>query len=265
MNFLHAFSPSPIAITVGPISVYWYGIVLALAMSGALLLAIRLAKAYKVSSETIIDLAIWLIIGGLIGARLYEIGLNFSYYINSPLEILQIWNGGLAIHGGLIGGCLALFIFAKKRSLDFWKLASLLTPAVAVGQAIGRWGNWFNQELFGLPTSKPWGIPIEFIHRPETHQSYLYFHPTFLYESIGSLVICLLLLFLLRNRVRSQIVVGGYLILYGILRFCLELIKIDPAPLIHGVRWPEIMSLILVIIGVSIITLPQFSRPQKDS
>lgn len=116
MLFLHSFSPNPIAITLGPLSIYWYGIILALAMSCALALAVKTGKQNNVSSEKIVDLAIWLIIGGIIGARLYEIGLNFSYYINSPLEILQLWNGGLAIHGGLIGGCIALLIYIKKRN-----------------------------------------------------------------------------------------------------------------------------------------------------
>lgn len=265
MNFLHSFSPNPIAISVGPISIYWYGIVLALAMSCALALAVKIGKHKNISSETIFDVVIWLIIGGLIGARLYEIGLNFSYYINAPVEIVQIWNGGLAIHGGLIGGGIALFIYIKKKKLDFWKLAAILTPAVALGQAIGRWGNWFNQELFGVPTSKPWGIPIEALYRPEGYHKFLYFHPTFLYESIGCLLICLLLVFLLRQHVKNQVIIGSYFILYGILRFALELIKIDPTPLIFDIRWPQIMSIILVVTGLGIITLPQFSQPKKDS
>ncbi len=265
MNFLHSFSPNPIAVTLGPLSIYWYGIVLALAMSCALALAVKIGKHKNISSETIFDVAIWLIIGGLIGARMYEIGLNFSYYINSPAEMFQLWNGGLAIHGGLIGGVIALIIYIKKKKLDFWKFAAVLTPAVALGQAIGRWGNWFNQELFGVPTSKPWGIPIEALYRPEGYHKYLYFHPTFLYESIGSLVICIFLLYLLRSRIKYQIIVGSYFILYGILRFALEFIKIDTTPLIAGVRWPQIMSIILVIIGISLIVLPRFSEPQKDS
>jgi phosphatidylglycerol:prolipoprotein diacylglycerol transferase len=265
MNFLHSFSPNPIAVTFGPLSIYWYGIVLALAMSCALALAVKIGKHKNISSETIFDLAIWLIIGGLIGARMYEIGLNFSYYINAPIEIFQLWNGGLAIHGGLIGGVIALIIYIKKKKLDFWKLAAVLTPAVALGQAIGRWGNWFNQELFGVPTSKPWGIPIEALYRPEGYHKFLYFHPTFLYESIGSLVICIFLIFLLRHHIKNQIIVGSYFILYGILRFALEFIKIDPTPLIFNIRWPQIMSIILVIIGVSLIVSPRFSVPQKDS
>jgi phosphatidylglycerol:prolipoprotein diacylglycerol transferase len=119
--------------------------------------------------------------------------------------------------------------------------------------------------LFGVPTSKPWGIPIEALYRPEGYHKFLYFHPTFLYESIGSLVICIFLIFLLRHHIKNQIIVGSYFILYGILRFALEFIKIDPTPLIFNIRWPQIMSIILVIIGVSLIVLLHFSEPQKDS
>lgn len=116
-----------------------------------------------------------------------------------------------------------------------------------------------------MPTSKPWGIPIEALYRPEPYHKFLYFHPTFLYESIGSLIICIVLLFLLRHRIASKIIVGSYLIFYGILRFSLEFIKIDPTPLVFDIRWPQIMSVILVVTGLAIITLPHFFQPHKDS
>jgi phosphatidylglycerol:prolipoprotein diacylglycerol transferase len=253
MLFLHTFTPDPIALTLGPLTIYWYGIVMAFAMTCALGLATHLAKRYQIDSETIFDLAIWTIGAGLIGARIYEIFLNFSYYSHAPWEIIQIWNGGLAIHGGILGGALAIYIFVKKKGLKFWTVAAILTPAVALGQAIGRWGNWFNQELFGLPTNQPWGIPIDYVYRPSGFETYTHFQPTFLYESIGSIVICAVILFLMYRHFKNQYIVAIYLIVYGILRFGLEMIKIDPAPIFLGLRWPQIMSLIFIVLGVTII------------
>ncbi len=253
MNFLHNFEPSAIAITLGPLVIYWYGICMALAILAALILAMKNAKLFSLDTELIIDLAIWLVISGLIGARIYEIFLNFSYYVSNPAEILQIWHGGLAIHGALIGGLIGLVIFSKRKKLDCWLLAAILLPAVALGQAIGRWGNWFNQELFGLPSNLPWSIPVQAVNRPIGYETFIYFHPTFLYESIGCLVLAICLYYVLRLKKSSELVIGIYLIGYGLLRFMLEYIKIDPTPHAFGLRWPQVMSLVFIILGIWII------------
>ena len=189
INFLHTFNPDPILISLGPINIYWYGFFILLGSISALLITLKLASYYNIKKDTIIDLAFYLIIGGIIGARIYHVFLEFPYYLSHPLNIFKIWQGGLAIHGGIIAGVIILFFFAKsisKRSnlqkgdwisarKNFWLLSAILVPGLALAQAIGRWGNYFNQELFGLPTDKAWGIPINFLNRPAEFLNFQYF------------------------------------------------------------------------------------------
>ncbi len=238
---------------LGPLVIHWYGIIMAAAMLLSIGLATRLSRQYELDKETVIDLALWLISGGVIGARLYEIFLEWPYYFAHPGEILQVWHGGLAIHGALLGGLLALVLFARIKKTDAWKLAAIAAPAVALGQAIGRWGNWFNQELFGRPTEAAWGIPIEYANRPAGYEMFSYFHPTFLYESLGCLAIAVILTILVIKKTVPARVVGMYAIMYGVLRFCLEFIKIDTAPVVWGLRWPQIISLVLIALGLWLI------------
>jgi len=284
INFLHSFNPQPILLSFGALHIYWYGLFMVTGISAALFVTIKLAKHYKILSETIIDLGFWLIIFGLIGARIYDCFLNFNYYLQNPLDVLKIWQGGLAIHGGLIAGLIAFFIFIKKyaklNSLDFkiefWKFAAIIVPSIALGQAIGRWGNYFNQEIFGLPTNLPWGIPINLVNRPLEYISSNFFHPTFLYESLGSLLIFLILLgaqiyIIKKNKPNYKnyvIITCGYFILYSILRFSLEFIRIDAAPNIAGWRWPQIISLLIICISGTILiktTLYEKIRPTKNN
>ncbi|HRH32962.1 MAG TPA: prolipoprotein diacylglyceryl transferase [bacterium] len=253
MTFIHTFEPVAIAFQLGSITIYWYGIIMALAIATALLFATHTAKFFQIAKETILDLSIWLIAGGLIGARVYEIFLNFPYYQNNPKEVIQIWHGGLAIHGALIGGFIALLLFDKRKKINPLNMIAILTPAIALGQAIGRWGNWFNQELFGLPTGLPWGIPINFLNRPEGYKAFTYFHPTFLYESIANLILAIILYICIRQKKSAGIIVGIYMVGYGIIRFALEFIKIDPTPEMVGLRLPQLVSIILILIGFGVI------------
>jgi len=251
--FLHNFIPSSILWQAGPLTIRYYGLVLLLAMIAAILLSIKIASWYQIQKEKIIDLAIYLIIGGLIGARIYEIFLEFSYYQNNPLAIFKVWQGGLAIHGGIIGGFIALYLFSHYNKISLLKLSALVVPGLALGQAIGRWGNWFNQELFGQPTNLPWGIPIAIEKRQLAYESFSFFHPTFLYESLGLLILATALFFLIKktkilSEKKSVSILAFYLIGASLLRFFLEFIKIDFAPLIFSWRWPQFFSFILVII-----------------
>ncbi len=229
----------------------------------ALILSLKLAEHYNIKPDTVFDLTFWLIINGLIGARLYEVGLQFSYYLENPLNILKIWQGGLAIHGAIFAGLITIYFFARKHKIHFWKLCALIAPGLALGQALGRFGNYFNQEIFGLPTSLPWGIPIDLISRPNEYISFNFFHPTFLYESLGSLLILIILLginiYLIKNNKLSNnnyiIITALYVLLYSILRFSLEFIRIDEAPNFLGLRWPQFISLILIIISIRLLTI----------
>lgn len=250
MNFLHTFIPQPIAFSLGPVSIYWYGLVVVLGIVAGILLSAYLAKQNGLNPDTIYDLAFYLVIFGLAGARLYDVLLEAPYYLAHPEDILKIWRGGLAIHGAIIAGSLTVFVYTRKFKLDLIKLTSVLVPGLAIGQAIGRWGNYFNQELFGLPTNLPWGIYISFVNRPPLFANREYFHPTFLYESLGSLILAGTLYYLhqkLATKQKYLYIISTYFIGYSLLRFLLEFIRIDYAPGLLGLRWPQIMSLLIII------------------
>lgn len=257
--FLHTFQPSPILSSIGPVNIYWYGFFVCLAVLSSLMAAVILIRKTDIKPEAIIDLTVWLVVGGLIGARLYDAGLEYAYFANHPLDILKIWQGGLAIHGALIGGCLALWLYAKKYGHNFWRLAALTATVLPLGQAIGRWGNYFNQELFGYPTALPWGIPIDFLHRPWLYLDYTYFHPTFLYESLGNLLIFIILVFcqiriIKKNKTDKsvyQLLLAVYFSLYSLLRFFLEFVRVDNTPAIFNLRFPQIISLAIILACLS--------------
>jgi len=272
INWLHNFNPQPILLALGPIHIYWYGLMVVLGIVAGLLAILRLAKLYNLNRELVFDLAFWLIIFGLIGARLYDVGLNLSFYLAHPLQVLEIWRGGLAIHGAVIAGLIVVFVFARRKKINFWQLTSLMVPGLALGQAIGRWGNYFNQEIFGLPTNLPWGIPIDLLNRPAPYITNQFFQPTFLYESLGCLLIFALLFglnfyFARRDRLNLRFFVWLtliYMILYSILRFLAEFIRLDPAPYLFGLRWPQIISLLLIGLSIIILIFYPHARSEKD-
>ncbi len=255
-SLLHNFLPNPILLNLGTISIHWYGLFIVLGIVLALFLTLQLAKKFNIKSDHIWDLSFYLVLFGIIGARIYEIFLEFPYYLNNPNQIIKIWEGGLAIHGAIIAGALTIFLFVKKNELNFWNFAAVIVPGVALGQAIGRWGNWFNQELFGLPTNLPWGIPIDIIHRPLNYLNNSFFHPTFLYESLGLILITIFLTnTLYRNNLTKKIamrVVASYLALYSLLRFGLEFIKVDTTPIFLYLRWPQFISLAIIVVAIII-------------
>lgn len=262
MSFLHTFHPNPILISFGPINIYWYGLLVVMGILAAIFTALKLAGYYNVKKETVIDLAFALVAGGIIGARLYDVLLELPYYLNHPLDIFKIWQGGLAIHGAIIAGIIAIWLFSKKSGLNPWLAASIVVPGLALAQAIGRWGNYFNQELFGAPTGLPWGIPIDLMNRPLEYISYEFFHPAFLYESIGNFIIFVVLIFLhflmiKKNVARYELSVMSYAILYSILRFSTEFIRIDKTPVIFNLRFPQIASLVIIFLSVALLLLPK--------
>ena len=256
-SWLHNFLPSPIFFHLGIINIYWYGLIIVLGIILSLTLILSLAKKFKIDTEKIWDLSFYLVLFGIIGARIYEIFLEFPYYSQHPLQIIKIWEGGLAIHGAIIAGALTLYLFVKKNNLNFWQLGALVVPGLALGQAIGRWGNWFNQELFGKPTNLPWGIPIALENRPEEYLNYSFFQPTFLYESLGLLIITIVLIIFLRkqknlsDKIAKQ-TIALYLATSALLRLGLEFIKIDQTPLIFTWRWPQLISFAIIVVAIII-------------
>jgi len=273
ITWLHTFSPQPIIFTLGPLTLHWYGLFMILGISASLLISFRLGKKYyQITKNDIFDLAFWLIIGGIVGARIYDVLLQLPYYINYPWQIFAVWNGGLAIHGSIIAGIIIIYFFSISKKINFFKMTALLVPGLALGQAIGRFGNYFNQEIFGLPTNLPWGIPISVLNRPLEYVTFQYFHPTFLYESLGSLLIFSVLYLAtvwLNKRKRLNLdsyiwLTATYMILYSLIRFSLEFIRLDYAPAFLGLRFPQVISLLIIIIFIFLLIIKNHVLVKKQ-
>jgi phosphatidylglycerol---prolipoprotein diacylglyceryl transferase len=254
IEFFHNFSPNPVLFQFGPLIVRYYGLIIALALFLAVLLGLKLAKKAGFTADEVFDLSFWLALVGLIGARLYEVLiLEPGYFLSHLSEIVKIWHGGLAIHGAIIGGVIALLVWCRRNKKDFWLTADIIAVVLPLAQALGRWGNYFNQEVFGRPTNLPWGIFITPTNRPAGFSENQYFHPTFLYESVLNLILFLILFIVYRkNKLKKGQYLAVYLIGYGVIRFLMEFIRIDQTAMILGLRWPQIFSLILIMIGAII-------------
>ncbi len=249
-SFFHHFEPQALFFSFGWLHLYWYGLLLVLAIIAAMLVSRYYWKKAALDLEQFDNLSFWLIISGIFGARIYEWFLNYHYYATHLGELWKIWHGGLAIHGAILGAFLALLLFARKHRLKLLQATAIIVPGLALGQAIGRFGNYFNQELFGRPTALPWGIFISPNNRPLDLRQFEYFHPTFLYESLACLLLFLILFFLKKHQENNDLkIVGIYFLGYGVIRFLLEYIRIDQAPELFGFRWPQIASLIMITIS----------------
>jgi phosphatidylglycerol:prolipoprotein diacylglycerol transferase len=225
---------------IGIFHFHFYGIVI---MFGAVMgawLAAREAKRRGHDPGIIWDLLVYLIVGGIIGARLWHIltpppssvekGLTTAYYITHPLDALAVWNGGLGIPGAVIGGAIAMYFYTRKYQLNFAEWADIAAPSLALGQAIGRFGNFFNQELYGAPTSLPWKLYIEPLHRLTGFEKIEYYHPLFAYESILNFANAFLLIWLTRRyekQTRDGDIFLVYLIVYPVIRFFLDFLRLD--------------------------------------
>ncbi|MCX6745836.1 MAG: prolipoprotein diacylglyceryl transferase [Candidatus Parcubacteria bacterium] len=276
-NWLHNYSPQPILVKIGWLEIHWYGFLIALGAILAFMVVWQLGQKYGLKKDKIYDLAFYLIIFGLIGDRLYYVFYAWEYYSHNLLDIFKIWQGGLAIHGAMIAGILVIFFYSRKNKINPWLLADIFIIALPLAMAFGRWGNYFNQELFGRPTDLAWGIPILPEKRPLEFVNNAYFHPTFLYESIWNFITFAFLwvwhkqrlarLGLLCKASRSQAkyennlekiqglgnITLVYFILYSIGRFLNEFLRIDYSPYFLGLRWAQFVS--LIIIGVCLIIL----------
>jgi phosphatidylglycerol:prolipoprotein diacylglycerol transferase len=247
------YLPSPIAFSLGPVPVRWYGLLLAL---GVVLGYLLIRPAIKASGRTqaqLEQLLLWLLVGGLIGARLVDVFVfEWGYFREHLGEVWQVWRGGLAWHGGLIGASAAAWVWGKKHGASLIELGDLVVPGLALGQAVGRFGNYFNQELYGLPTSLPWGIPIAEGLRPTAFVGFTHFHPTFLYESLGLVVIAYLLWQWQKQKPSSGKLFGSYLIATGVLRFALEFLRIDEQLVVYGARVGFLMAVLVALVGLGV-------------
>jgi len=255
-------SPGPLLFQLGPFSLRWYGLLIAIAVLLGLLLSTRLGRQRGIEPALITDLLPILVLAAVVGARVYYVTFEWRQYQLNWLDALAVWRGGIAIHGALIGGTLAVILYCRWRRIAFWNLLDVLLPSVALGQAIGRWGNFFNSEAFGLPTDLPWKLTIPFANRPVEFLDHSTFHPTFLYESLWNIgvVALLLVLFQRGNQGKLNLPAGAlscvYLLSYSTGRLWIEGLRIDPLCLAGtppfcegGLRMAQLVSLLLIAIG----------------
>jgi phosphatidylglycerol:prolipoprotein diacylglycerol transferase len=246
------------AFKIGSLTIHYYGLILAAALYGGYLCSQYFARKESVGDAILDQLLPFLFVFGLLGARVYHILSSLGYYQQNPQAIVQVWNGGLSIYGMLFGGLigLAVFIVYKKPSLSFWKILDLLVPGVLVGQIIGRFGNLFNYELFGYPTSLPWKMFVPGIFRPELFAGNSYFHPLFLYESLLLGLTLAVLAILWKKRIVARWPSGSlfltYVLLYNTVRFFLEFLRIDSV-FIGTFRQNALVSLGLIIVALGIL------------
>lgn len=259
-------------IHIGFLFIHFYGVVLMLGVLAAAYLSSLRARELKEDPERIWDMLTWLIIAGVIGARLWHIltpsvtlveqGITAMYYLTHPLDALATWRGGLGIPGGVAGGCLGLFIYTRRNKLSFPLWVDIIAPALALAQAIGRIGNYINQELYGLPTNLPWAIYIEPAYRIDPYLDQAYYHPLFLYESLWNLINMALLIWL-GKRFTKWLKAGDifltYLVIYPLGRFCLEFIRVEYSP-IGAINANQLMMAIIAVL--SLIAL--FLRHRAD-
>ena len=245
---------NPIAFHLGPFPIYWYGLLIALAFGLGMILALYNAAKRNIDPDKLSDLLLLVIPSAIIGARLYYVAFNWGYYSANPMEIPAIWHGGLAIHGGILGGFLAGYWYIRRhKELKLWSVADIIAPSLILGQAIGRWGNFFNQEAHGGP------VTAEFISKfPEFIQKGMliegqYYHPTFLYESIWNFLVFLILIWMLKKKsLPDGIVAMSYLILYSFGRFFVEGLRTDSL-MMGPFRTAQVISIIAIILASGFI------------
>jgi phosphatidylglycerol:prolipoprotein diacylglycerol transferase len=245
----------------------YYGIILMAGALAAAVLAERQARKAGLDPERVWDCLIWVLLAGVVGARIWHIltppqsmveaGITTRYYLTHPLDMLAVWRGGLGIPGAVIGGVLALFIYSRKHHLSFAAWVDVAAPAVALGQAIGRWGNFINQELYGKPSDLPWAIRIAPENRLPGFESFERFHPLFLYESLWNFI-NLGVLLAISAKYRERLLAGDlfliYLIIYSVGRFFLEFLRLDPSP-VAGIDINQLAMAVVALASAVILFL----------
>ena len=251
--------PSPVIFDVGPFALRYYGLWIALGIALATWLTARELKRKGYDSALAVDALFLVVPLGFIGARLYHVITDYELYRRDPIPgIFEVWNGGLGIYGAVVGGFLGVLLFARIRGINPLVLADAIAPGLILAQAAGRWGNYFNQELFGRPSNLPWAIEIAPENRPAGFRDAESFHPTFLYESIWDVLVCLILLFVARrfaDRLKNGDILLLYVSLYSLGRFFVETLRIDPAFLIGDFRGNLFVSSILALTFALILFL----------
>jgi prolipoprotein diacylglyceryl transferase len=244
---------------IGPFALRYYGLFIALGIALATWVSARELARKGYDSALALDALFFVVPFGFIGARLYHVITDYELYAEDPFPgVFEVWNGGLGIYGAVIGGFVGALLFARVRRINPLVLADAAAPGLILAQAVGRWGNYFNQELFGRPSSLPWAVEISPGNRPPGYKDVTSFHPTFLYESIWDLLVALVLLFVARrfsDRLKNGDVFLLYVSLYSVGRFFVETLRIDRAFLIGDFRGNLFVASVLAITFALILFL----------
>ena len=246
-----------VALDLGFIQIYWYSIFIFLGLLVACTVIYRESKKRGIDEDTLINMTFTTVIAGIIGARLYYVLFNLSYYLQHPIEIFEIWNGGLAIHGAIIAGLITIYLFCKQMRISFMRMLDIIVVGLIIGQAIGRWGNFFNSEAYGAVTTlqalESQGIPKFIIDGMYILGEYR--QPTFLYESLGCLFgfLAMLIIRCVKSLKRGNLT-AFYLVWYGILRFLIEGLRTDSL-MLGPIKMAQVVSAIFVLIGIIIFII----------
>lgn len=246
-----------VLIKIGPISIYWYSVMIALGFLTAMIVCLKEVKRHKLDLEEYSNMVFNMVIFGILGARLYYVLFNLEYYLLYPSEILKIWHGGLAIHGGILTGIIVVYLYTKKHKMNFLKMLDISVVGVIIAQAIGRWGNFFNQEAFGKITTKAilvkQKIPKFIIDGMYIEGNY--YQPTFLYESIWNILGFIILIILRKNKkIKVGYLTAFYLIWYSVGRGIIEYFRSDSL-MLGNIKVAQLISIVLIIIGIIIIVI----------
>lgn len=254
---------NPIAFQFGPFAIHWYAIAIVTGIVLAVWMAVSEAKKVGISEDDVYDFVLWGVPLAFIGSRLYYVAFEWKYYAAHPAQIIAIWNGGIAIYGGLIAGGIFLYFFCKKRHLSLWKYLDIAAPAVILAQGIGRWGNFFNHEAFGPATTQAF---LEKLHLPQfiienMNINGVYHQPTFLYESIWDVLGCFVMVVYrhFKKEIKEGEIACIYLMWYSVGRFFIEGLRTDSL-YIGPFRVSQLVSIILFIVG-AIFMIVKYRNP----
>jgi phosphatidylglycerol:prolipoprotein diacylglycerol transferase len=247
-------SLDPIAFELGPIAVHWYGIIMGTAVFFGLWLAMREAKKQGLNPDLFVDLVMWGVPISILGARIYYVIFEWENYRNNPGDIIAVWEGGLAIHGALIAATLTGIVFARVKKISFWQLADIAAPSIILGQAIGRWGNFMNQEAHGGPVSESFISLFPQFIQTQMFINGQYYHPTFLYESLWNLLVLGILLLIRRQDwIKRGEVFLSYLMMYSVGRFFVEGMRTDSLMLTDSIRMAQFISVLIILSAASLL------------
>jgi len=259
-------SPPGTGISLGPLDIRAYGLLIAIgAIAAVWLLGRRLEAAGTGTSDDGATVGTWGVVAGLVGARLYHVFTEWDRFSDNLAAIPQVWKGGLGIPGGLLAGAIVGVLRGRSRGVNVADALTAAAPAIPLAQAIGRWGNWFNQELFGRPTDLPWALSVDAAHLPAGYDLGTTFHPTFLYESLWNLALCGALLWIDRHRpLGGSRLFALYVAGYGLGRLWVEGLRIDPASSVGGLRWNQWVAIAAIVGGLVHMFLTRQQRVDRN-